>query len=168
MVGSRVEISASSCNIRIRDIHCKYDLGNILRSYELKLDDPFSRAIAIFVVRLVAVHQSYFIARSDYIDETGKSQNLDLIEKVVVDSDSKRLDKLQKLKAINLKLGIESSKNVNKALQLFNEIDRDGSGKLDEQELAQLVESLGTYRGFSSLKLTCVMVVVIIAVVVTH
>jgi len=138
-----VDISASSCNIRIRDSNCKYDLSNILRSYELKLEEPFARAIAIFVTRLVAVHQTYFIARSDYIDETGKPQSLDLTEKVVVDFESKRLDKHQRQKAVNLKLGIESSKNVHKAMQLFNDIDKDGSGKLDEQELAQLIESLG-------------------------
>ena len=138
-----MDISASSCNIRIRDSNCKYDLSNILRSYELKLEEPFARAIAIFVTRLVAVHQTYFIARSDYIDETGKPQSLDLTEKVVVDFESKRLDKCQRQKAVNLKLGIESSKNVHKAMQLFNDIDKDGSGKLDEQELAQLIESLG-------------------------
>ena len=148
MVGSRVDISAASCNISIKDSNCKYDLGNILRTYELKLDDPFSRAIAIFVIQLVAVHQSYYIATSGWVDDAGKTHNLDLVEKVVVDFDSKRLDENQRKSVRNLQRVVDSNESIHKAAELFCEIDKDGSGQLDEQEFTHLLESLGLY--FSS------------------
>jgi Ca2+-binding EF-hand superfamily protein len=95
------------------------------------------------VIQLVAVHQSYYIARSEWVDEGGKAHNLDLVEKVVVDYESKRLGESQIRAVKNLRRVVESNDNLHKAAQLFSEIDKDNSGQLDEKEFAHLLDSLG-------------------------
>ncbi len=60
------------------------------------LSQPFDRAVALFVLNLIAAHQTYVIEESTWVSPDGKrTENLDLTEKVVTDTNSVRLDKTQ-------------------------------------------------------------------------
>jgi hypothetical protein len=73
MVGSRVRISASSCNIGIRDANCWFDSSALVRQFKLDLANPFERAVALLVLYLIASHQTYIIGVSEYFDPDAKS-----------------------------------------------------------------------------------------------
>jgi hypothetical protein len=73
MVGSRVRISASSCNIGIRDANCWFDSSALVRQFKLDLANPFERAVALLVLYLIASHQTYIIGVSEYLDPDAKS-----------------------------------------------------------------------------------------------
>jgi hypothetical protein len=73
MVGSRVRISASSCNIGIRDANCWFDSSVLVRKFQLDLSNPFERAVALLVLFLIASHQTYVIGLSEYYDPDNRS-----------------------------------------------------------------------------------------------
>jgi hypothetical protein len=73
MVGSRVRISASSCNIGIRDANCWFDSSVLVRKFQLDLSNPFERAVALLVLFLIASHQTYVIGLSEYYDPDARS-----------------------------------------------------------------------------------------------
>jgi hypothetical protein len=73
MVGSRVRISASSCNIGIRDANCWFDSSVLVRKFQLDLSNPFERAVALLVLFLIASHQTYVIGLSEYYDPDSRS-----------------------------------------------------------------------------------------------
>jgi hypothetical protein len=73
MVGSRVRISASSCNIGIRDANCWFDSSALVRQFKLDLANPFERAVALLILYLIASHQTYIIGVSEYYDPDAKS-----------------------------------------------------------------------------------------------
>lgn len=145
MVGSRVRISATGCNIRIRDPECWFDSSMLIRRYSLKLDDPFHRSVALLVMYLVAAHQTYIIAHSvHYDDETRQTIDLQLTERAYIDEENKRLTPQQKESIKNLKVIRNAANDIETAIMLFNEIDEDKSGQLDEMEFGNLLRSMGT------------------------
>lgn len=77
MVGSRVRISATSCNIGIRDANCTFDSTALVRKFTQDLSNPFDRAVSLLILYLVASHQTYIIGMSEYYDpETKATTNL--------------------------------------------------------------------------------------------
>jgi hypothetical protein len=74
MVGSRVKISASACNIGIRDANCWFDSSMLVRKFNgLDLSNPFERAVCMLILFLVASHQTYIIGLSEYYDPETKT-----------------------------------------------------------------------------------------------
>ena len=72
MVGSRVMLSIAACNITIRDKKCWFDSMDLLRTFELQLNNPFDRAVAIIVLNLIAAHQTYIIAQAEWYNDVDK------------------------------------------------------------------------------------------------
>ena len=66
MVGSRVRISATACNIGIKDAKCWFDSSVLVRRFDLDLTNPFERAVGLLVLFLVATHQTYIMGWSEY------------------------------------------------------------------------------------------------------
>lgn len=61
----------------------------ITRPYELDLSQPFHRAVAIILTYLVPSHQTYIVAKSEYLDTQNPSAgfvNLALQEAVIEDT----------------------------------------------------------------------------------
>ena len=73
MVGSRVRISASSCNIGIRDANCWFDSSALVRRFALDLSNPFERAVGLLILYLIASHQTYILGVSEYYDPDTKT-----------------------------------------------------------------------------------------------
>ena len=139
-----MKLSAAACNIGIKDPRCWFDSTQLLRKFELRLDEPFDRAIALFLMCLLAAHQTYFIAQSEwYDDETKTWVNLGLAEHVIVDFENTRLDAEQLSIIESLRVVKSAASNITKALELFKEIDQDGSGQLDKDEFTHLMECMG-------------------------
>ena len=72
MIGSRVMLSIATCNTTIKDSKCWFDPTDLLRDFELQLNNPFERAVAIFVMNLITSHQTYIVAYSEWYDDVNK------------------------------------------------------------------------------------------------
>ncbi len=144
-MGSRVAISAKTCNITMRDPKNWFDTTSLVRKFELELSEPFERAISILLLYLIPSHQTYIAPSSEYFDTTNK-QWIDLKLKENIDKDyfSKRPLDLEQQQLINrLKRVLAATRDIAKAKELFEEMDEDGSGELDEHEFGKLMESIG-------------------------
>ena len=147
MAGFRIDVSAASCNLGIKDPKNWFSTSSICSTFHLTLSDPFHRAVAILIMHIVACHRSYKIGNCIWMHEVdGKTvtEKLDLVEKVVVDFASKRLSASQLKQIEVLRKVKEAAENTQMALDLFNEVDEDGSGLIDEDELGQMMKNLGT------------------------
>lgn len=141
MVGSSLKISAVNCNITIRDPNCWFDASQLLHKFEIHLDRPFERSVALFVLNLVASHQTYVISHSSWYDDVNKvTENLNLVQRV---RENNRLDSDQRQTVDRLRSIQTVANDINLAVKLFNDVDVDRSGRLDEQEFEDLIGKLG-------------------------
>eukprot|EP01038_Epipyxis_sp_PR26KG_P005859 gene5859-8083_t len=143
MVGGRVRVSLASCNIGIRDPQCWFDPTSILRRFECNLSNIFDRSVAFFLLNLVPSHNTYTISSSEWFDPTEKGNkpiNLDLKQIIATNTDLDR-DQLELLR--KMRLLQEAASDKKKAMELFYQIDEDGSGKLDETEFSNLLDEIG-------------------------
>lgn len=145
IVGSRVKVSAKNCNLSIKDPNNWFDTSALVRTYELDLTNHFDRAVAIILTYLVPAHQTFIIAQGEYFDPE-KKQWIDLQIKETIDKDSykqKPMDPEQQRVIDGLLLVKQATKDIKKAVALFQEVDKDGSGELDEEEFGQLMQAIG-------------------------
>lgn len=56
LAGNRVKVSATGCNISIKDANCWFNFDKLVQDYTLDLTDGFSRAVAIILLHLIAGH----------------------------------------------------------------------------------------------------------------
>lgn len=150
--GSKVKISTSDCNITIRDSLCWFDFANPLREYDLNMEDGFERAVALVLLYVVAGHQSYIFDSVSH-DPTTEAQRkagrsggkVKPIELVPFMSDCRKhsFNALQRTVYNNLLKLQEAASDIKMAIELFNEIDEDGSGELDKSEMKVLLERMG-------------------------
>ena len=145
LVGTRVKISARNCNYNMIDSKNWFDSGAVLRMFELDLSSPFERAIAVFLTYLVPNHQTYIVANGEYFDpETKAWMNLQMKEMVDADYMPRLEDNPGQLKLIEgLRRILDAATEVDKAVELFQEVDVDGSGQLDEGEFGELLQAIG-------------------------
>ncbi len=129
----------------MRDPKNWFDTTSLVRKFELDLSEPFQRAISILLLYLIPSHQTYIAPFSEYFDPANK-QWIDLKLKENIDKEyfSKRLvDLEQQQLIIRLKRVLAATRDIAKAKELFEEMDEDGSGELDEHEFGKLMESIG-------------------------
>jgi hypothetical protein len=145
IIGSRVRVSSRNCNLQIKDPKNWFDTSSLIRSFHLHLDNPFDRAIAIILTYLIPSHQTYIVAHSEYFDPEKKAwQDLCLKETVDTEYYKKRPLSAEQLKVIEgLHRVQDATADIKKAIALFKEVDEDGSGELDEDEFAHLMEAVG-------------------------
>lgn len=145
IIGSRVTVSARNCNISIRDSKNWFDTSALIRKFDLDLSDPFNRAVAIILTYVIPSHQTYIVANSEYFDP-GRNEWISLELKDTIDKEyykHKILDEEQTRVIDGLKRVLDTTKDINKAVSLFREMDEDGSGELDEEEFGKLMEAIG-------------------------
>jgi hypothetical protein len=59
LAGGRVKISAAKCNVTIKDPNCWFDFDKLIKEYKpLDMEDGFERAVCIFLLHLIAGHQT--------------------------------------------------------------------------------------------------------------
>jgi hypothetical protein len=129
----------------MRDPRNWFDTAALVRKFELDLSQPFERAIAIILLYLIPSHQTYIAPFSEYFDPDVK-QWIDLKLKETIDKEyfnTRPLDPEQHQLIGRLKRVLDATKDISKARELFEEMDEDGSGELDEQEFGKLMESIG-------------------------
>lgn len=113
MCGSRVSISAASCNTGLRgDPRANsFDYSFPCREYELKMDVEFDRAVAMSILQIVASHSSY-IFQSVYYELPGQaSKRLKLVQAISKEKE-KYFDENQKAVVFGLKKMLEASSSV--------------------------------------------------------
>ena len=139
--GDRVNITAYSSNILIRDSKCWFDPNHACRDYSLDLSHPFERAVAFMLLRIVATHPTYVFNKIT-LSNKGTSYPLDLVQ--ILGKEQEEHFTPEKLKMISGLREIKAaSENEVKAQELFDQADADGSGELDSGELLDLFHGLG-------------------------
>jgi hypothetical protein len=59
LAGGRVKISAAKCNVTIKDPNCWFDFDKLIKEYQpLDMENGFERAVCIFLLHLIAGHQT--------------------------------------------------------------------------------------------------------------
>lgn len=141
-LGSRVSLQAKNCNTIVVDARCWYNPSNPCRTYTLRLDRPFDRAVAFHLLHIVATHNSYIFQTSTYELEKGNPQPLKLIQGVAKDREVS-FDEDQKKNLAGLRLVVQAASNTQLANELFFEADADHSGRLDKDELQEVLGKIG-------------------------
>jgi hypothetical protein len=143
IAGQRVKVSARRCNVTIRDERCWFEFDKMLRVYTMDMEHPYHRAITLLMLHFVASHRSYVFEYFDYeeVPRAGKVP-IPLVQGRSTEPE-KFLDDAQKKVVQNLRRIQKAAENVDDAITLFHEIDVDGSGELDNEELNGLLVSLG-------------------------
>lgn len=147
IVGSRVKISASKCNVSLKDSGCYFDFENLLHEYNLDLSNHFERAIALLLLHLVSAHHTYVFSRFDYVPTKtggggGGTESLNLT--AFLDSSKMQyFDENQRRVEHGLRVVMDACSNVENAIKLFEKIDVDGSGELERDEFARLLANMG-------------------------
>jgi len=143
IAGQRVKVSARRCNVTIRDERCWFEFDKMLRVYAMDMEHPYHRAITLLMLHFVASHRSYVFEYFEYeeVPRAGKV-SIPLVQGRSTEPE-KFLDDAQKKVVLNLRRIQKAAENVNEAMTLFHEIDVDGSGELDNEELNGLLVSLG-------------------------
>lgn len=144
VVGSRVALSARGCNTSIRQSNpIDFDFANIIRPYTLRLDVPFERAAALFLLNLVACHHTFIFTQFDCDPLcTGKYESIDLVPFLHADKQA-HFDESQQEVLETLQGLLAACADRNMAQEFFNEVDEDGSGELERDEFRTLLESIG-------------------------
>ena len=141
-VGQRIKITASGCNLTIKDSKCWFDIRHPCRSYTMYLENPFDRAVAFLVLRIVATHPTYIFKSFEYQPPGGRSEPVELIQAISTEK-SAYLEGVKREAVNGLLSVIAAADDREKAFDLFNETDTDGSGELDADELKALMEKIG-------------------------
>ena len=143
IAGQRVKVSATRCNVTIRDSKCWFDFGDMLKSYALHMENPFHRAVAFYLLHFVASHRTYIFTQFEHEEvPRGGRTEIPIVQARSNEPES-YMDDAQKAVISNLRRVQVAAENVEEAKALFQEIDEDGSGELDKEELTGLLQSLG-------------------------
>jgi hypothetical protein len=162
-------VSASRCNMLIRDVDSKFDgKGSPVGYYELALDKPYERAICIKLLHLVASNSYYSFVRCAYdskpspasASQSGSSGRAGApvatkpisipssaselhLKAILSDTRMEYLDsfELEQLKKLQ---DIERAAiDIDFAQQVFRGYDKDNSGALDRNEIKELLSEVG-------------------------
>lgn len=112
------------------------------------MTNGFDRAVALLLCHIVAQHQTLIFQYIDIIEQnskgqpTGKILPIDLVS-ALAKGKERFFDDYQKLVHETLKMVQLAVSDPSTSIKLFQEIDKDGSGELDKEELADLVNKLG-------------------------
>lgn len=144
ILGSRVHLTAQGCNTSNADERCWYDPGMPCRDYELHLDQPFHRAVAFHLLQTVATHSTLIFADISYEapGSGGRATKLKLVQSVSTDRE-KYFDEEQRHILKGLRLLLEAASNAALGTKLFYEADEDNSGRLDKDELQNVLDKIG-------------------------
>lgn len=146
MMGNQLKLSLSRCNVTMKDGNeGRFDFQKILKDFTLNMEDPFERSCCSFLLNLVASHHTYELKSVNWEVPTKTKSRTSPIDLVCIVNQErvKYFDASQNLVLQNLKHLQEASGNIQKAVRLFQEIDKDGSGEIDEQELGELMHRIG-------------------------
>ena len=144
VVGSRATVSAANCNTIANDDRCWYDPDQPCKEYDLDLSKAFDRAVAFHLTQTIANHSTFVFEYVMYEESPGSKQPQTLNLKQVVFSDrEKYFDDEQMRLLAGLRRMKDAASNVELGTQLFYEADADGSGKLDKDELQEVLEKIG-------------------------
>jgi hypothetical protein len=140
--GARVEISAAKCNVTMRDPRCWFDFTNPCRTYNLNLEDGFERAVAMVLLMVVACHHSFIFKDFELAKPGGKFHPIEL-QQALSKARMEFFTHREKDVVKSLSRLVESAADIKGAVHLFQEVDEDGSGEVDREELAVLINSMG-------------------------
>jgi hypothetical protein len=140
-IGSRCNMTSMNSNTKVRDDKCWFQQASPQGEYNLRMEVPFERAVAISLLQIVAIHRTYIFSRVQYERGNGKKQ-LKLVQGISRDNET-YFDDHQKHVIKGLRLIQEAAENVELGRRLFREADRDNSGELDKDELRTVLNRMG-------------------------
>jgi hypothetical protein len=139
MVGRRIKLSASNCNIAITDAGLleKFDFENLLRAYDLDCSDPFQRAQVYMLMYTIGCHHTFIFEKVAH-----DGRDVSIVPFLNPDRKAHFNEKQIQMEKSLLSL-IDAASDVKVAVRFFNSIDYDGSGELDRDEFKSLMDKLG-------------------------
>jgi Ran GTPase-activating protein (RanGAP) involved in mRNA processing and transport len=149
MGSNNLRISLQNCNVGSRDKNCDIDFTNICKSYELYLNDPYQRAVAILLLRIVASHHTYLVGKCSYEERKGSRhlEPLNLIPCWLNDksaaADTEAADESRLILQNGLQRLLDACSDRSAAKQFFAFVDTDHSGEIDRDEFGELLASIG-------------------------
>jgi Ran GTPase-activating protein (RanGAP) involved in mRNA processing and transport len=160
-VGHRVKISAKNCNfipVVGKEEDVLFDYLAPAADYELLLEDPFQRAIAIRLLNTVATTPQYKFNKFQYQKPRaprakGKTESRDI--RLVASTSNEKLQHLSEtnkeiLKSLKSVQGAVG--NLKEARRLFEKYDIDGNNSLDAQEMQKLLADLNVYSDIAAIE----------------
>ena len=153
-VGHRVKISAKNCNFHKKNYKDSsseiFDHASPANKYDLNLEKPFERAVAIRLLYLVAASPQYQFHKFQYQKPKKRNQKGRKNEwRNIILSDSVSKDKIGHLNdddnahIKNLIRLREAAADIKQARLLFEKYDKDGNNSLDVNELHDLLADIG-------------------------
>lgn len=143
VLGSRVTLTAGGSNMIAQDARCWYDPSMPCRDYQLNLSEPFHRAVAFHLLQTVATHSTLIFSNFMYEPPSGgKATKLQLVQSLSTDREN-YFDEEQKNVLKGLRLLLEAASNSALGTKLFYEADEDNSGRLDKDELQNVLDKIG-------------------------
>lgn len=137
VLGSRVQLSAANCNTIAIDEKCWYKPASVCNNYSLELEKPFDRAVAFHLLNIVATHSTLIFDEVRYNDKP-----LKLIQSISKDREQ-YFDEEQKNVVKGLRMLRDAASSVELGTKLFYEADADNSGRLDKDELQDVLDKIG-------------------------
>ena len=141
--GGRVSLSAAKCNVTMKDPRCWFDLNNPCREYELDLSNGFERAVAKVVLMAIASHHSFIFESMEYKQPDAKAFTPFTLKQAASRERMKYFSKREKEIVSSLNKIVDCANDIKGAVRLFQEVDVDGSGEVDKDELGELIRSMG-------------------------
>jgi hypothetical protein len=141
-LGSRIQLSAASCNTVAQDPRCWYDPSAPCRDYVLVLSEPFHRAVAFHLMQIVATHSTLIFSECTYELPGRKADKLKLVQALSKDREQ-YFDEEQQNIIKGLRLLAAAASSTELGTKLFYEADADNSGRLDKDELQDVLDKIG-------------------------
>lgn len=149
MGSNNLQISLENCNVGSRDKNCTMDFTNICGSYELILSDPYQRALAILLLRIVACHHTFLVGKCTYEERRGSHhhETLQLVPCWLNDrsptAEAEAADESRLVLQSGLRRLLDACSDRTSARQFFEYVDTDNSGEIDRDEFGELLASIG-------------------------
>ena len=140
VVGSRLDISASDCNVSMRDPMCWFDESDPCGKYQLNMKKPYDRAVALRLMTICAHHHSYEFSNVSYTAENKTTSVRINLKQMLLRHKIKYLTKKEKKLLTMLYKAKDAARDFVQARKLFEQFDTDHSGEIDLSELAELLE----------------------------
>ena len=125
-VGSRCHITASRCNISIRDLSIPFNLAKLENSYTLDMENPLERGTLLLLLRFVADHSTFQITQFDVYKSSGVKtfESLTFVQDVETVS-FEDLDEGQAIEYQSLNAVIKVLSDIPRAMKKFDEYSGD-------------------------------------------
>jgi Ran GTPase-activating protein (RanGAP) involved in mRNA processing and transport len=136
--GDEVTVLVNGCLLTLRDDKLTFDPSNPIGTYELDLGNPYSRALCIELLRVVADNEHVSIAKAVQTENNTTTELHFSVKKRLKKSRTGREIDMPDEEHIH-----QIAADIDSAKKLFHRYDEDENGVLDRNEITKMLTDLG-------------------------